>query len=163
MEGVESSLLPKKEIVEGKILPLFFSCFCILDFWAIFWQVHKENKIVAWLQKCNQWMALSFEGLNSAHLSRVTCHVRLRLEIRNWTFRSFASKIFFCGFKRHEILPDWSFCLFFSAIVKVVRALGSLYNWTWLAVFETLWHFPTDIFLFLVKLLVIFQFDLFLV
>ena len=157
MEGVESSLLPTKEIVEGKILPLFFSCFCILDFWPIFWQVHKENKIVAWLQKCNQWMALSFEGLNSTHLSRVTCVYDWKYAIEHFVV---LRQNFFCGFKRHEILPDWSFCLFFSAIVKVVRALGNLYNWTWLARFENLWHFPTDIFYFWINCKIARHFDL---
>ena len=44
MEGVESSLLPKKEIAEGKILPLFFPVFIFWTFGPFCWQVHKENK-----------------------------------------------------------------------------------------------------------------------
>ena len=82
-------------------------------------------------------MALSFEGLNSTHLSRVTCVYDWKYAIEHFVV---LRQFFFCGFKRHENLPDWSFSLFFSAIVKVVRALGSLCNWTWLARFETLWQ-----------------------
>ena len=48
MKGVESSLLPKKEIVEGKIILalLFFCSFYFVGLGPFCWQVHKENKIV---------------------------------------------------------------------------------------------------------------------
>ena len=75
MKGVELSLLPKKEIVEGKIILalLFFCSFYFVGLGPFCWQVHKENKNVT-SNVIIEWpcpLRLCFEGIRVLQLSCV--------------------------------------------------------------------------------------------
>ena len=99
MKEVESSLLPKKEIVEGKIILalLFFCSFYFVGLGPFCWQVHKENKNVT-SNVIIEWpcpLRLCFEGIRVLQLS---CVYDRKYASRTEHFRNFAS-IFYAAFK----------------------------------------------------------------
>ena len=147
MKGVELSLLPKKEIVEGKIILalLFFCSFYFVGLGPFCWQVHKENKNVT-SNVIIEWpcpLRLCFEGIRVLQLSCVYD--------RKYANEHFVvlRQIFLAVFQ-----TPWNLTrlILLSNLLRhsegCLSTLGSLYNWTWLARFETLWHFPMDTFNF---------------